>query len=349
MASSCCNTGDEHDHVKKADWLLRGTLAIIIAALAVHFTHLNIPYLGEFAHAVYSLLGVMWWGILAGIVAVGVMAKVPREYFNVILGRGDTLGGLARAAVAGLVLDLCSHGILMIAAKLYERGASIGQVMTFLIASPWNSFSLTLILIALVGLKWTALFILFSVVVAMITGYIFMLLVKKGVLPDNPNTQPVPVDFDLKADAKARLKNFKFNKQYIRDVIVVGFKDSKSVMRWLLLGLILAALIRAFVSTEMLTTYFGPTMMGLFLTLLATTIIEVCSEGSTPVGAELVTRAGAPGNGFVFLMAGVSTDYTEMLVLREATKSWKIAFFLPLITVPQIIFIGYIMNMFGGS
>ena len=30
----------------------------------------------------------------------------------------------------------------------YERGATIGQVMAFLIASPWNSFSLTLILIA---------------------------------------------------------------------------------------------------------------------------------------------------------------------------------------------------------
>ena len=35
----------------------------------------------------------------------------------------------------------------MVGAKLYERGASIGQVMAFLIASPWNSFSLTLTLV----------------------------------------------------------------------------------------------------------------------------------------------------------------------------------------------------------
>jgi len=106
--------------------------------------------------------------------------------------------------------------------------------------------------------------------------------------------------------------------------------------------------VRAFVPTEMLTTYFGPTIMGLLLTLLATTVIEVCSEGSTPVGAELVTRAGAPGNGFTFLMAGVSTDYTEMLVLREMAKSWPIALSLPLITVPQILLLGYIMNVAGG-
>ena len=83
--------------------------------------------------------------------------------------------------------------------------------------------------------------------------------------------------------------------------------------------------------------------------MLATTLIEVCSEGSTPIGADLVTRAAAPGNGFAFLMAGVSTDYTEMMVLRDMTKSWKIALSLPLLTVPQILVLGWIMNQFGAG
>jgi len=107
---------------------------------------------------------------------------------------------------------------------------------------------------------------------------------------------------------------------------------------------VLAALIRTFVPDDMMSTYFGPTIIGLLLTLLVTTIVEVCSEGSTPIGAELVTRAAAPGNGFTFLMAGVSTDYTEILVLRQITKSWKIALSLPLLTVPQILLLGWLMN-----
>lgn len=346
--SSCCGTEHNgHTHPRK-DWLLRGTLAVIAAALLVHLLHLDIPYAGEFGHAVARLLSVMWWGIAAGIVAVGLMSRVPRTYFNVLLGRGDTFGGLLRAALAGVVLDLCSHGILMVGAKLYERGASLAQVMTFLIASPWNSFSLTLILIALVGLKWTLLFIAASVAVALLTGLAYIALVKRGVLPANPHAATPPDDFDLRADARARLKDFKFNAAFVKNVIRDGFAESKPVMRWLFLGLILAALIGAFVSTETLTQYFGPSLLGLFLTLIATTVIEVCSEGSTPVGAELVTRAGAPGNGFVFLMAGVSTDYTEMLVLRETTKSWKIALSLPLLTVPQILLLGYVMNVMGG-
>jgi uncharacterized membrane protein YraQ (UPF0718 family) len=60
-----------------------------------------------------------------------------------------------RATLAGVCLDLCSHGILAVGMKLYERGASTGQVMAFLLASPWNSFSLTLILFGLIGVSWT--------------------------------------------------------------------------------------------------------------------------------------------------------------------------------------------------
>lgn len=348
--SDCCGTaGHSHGGKKRIDILLWGPLAVIAAALVVHATGLDIPHVSMFAHAVAGLLSIMWWGIAAGIVAVGLMTRVPREYFNRMLGRGDTFGGILRAAAAGLVLDLCSHGILMVGAKLYERGASLAQVMTFLIASPWNSISLTIILFALVGIKWTLVFIAASAVIAVATGMIYIVLVKRGILPDNPNKIDVPDDFNMMADAKARLKSFTFNGVFVGGVLRDGVVEGRSVMRWLFFGLILAALVRAFVSTEMLTQYFGPTMLGLFLTLIATTIIEVCSEGSTPVGAELVTRAGAPGNGFTFLMAGVSTDYTEMLVLHETTKSWKIAFSLPLLTVPQILVLGYIMNMAGGG
>ena len=80
------------------------------------------------------------------------------------------------------------------------------------------------------------------------------------------------------------------------------------------------------------------------MTVIGATIIEVCSEGSVPIAADLVNLAKAPGNGFTFLMTGVSTDYTEIMALKETTGSWKIALFLPIITVPQVILLGYLLN-----
>ena len=106
----------------------------------------------------------------------------------------------------------------------------------------------------------------------------------------------------------------------------------------------LAALIRTFVSPEHFETYFGPTLAGLGLTLLVATILEVCSEGSVPLAADLLTRANAPGNSLTFLMAGVSTDYTEVMVLREVTKTWRIPLCLPLVTLPQILLLGVMLN-----
>ena len=349
MSKGCCSIeGDGHVHAKRGpDYFFLVTLAVIVVAVGVHAAQIGIPYVSEFSHAVAGLLKIMWWGLVAGILAVGLMQRMPRAYFNALLGRGDTFGGIMRAALAGLLLDLCSHGILMVGAKLYERGASLAQVMTFLIASPWNSFSLTIILIALIGLPWTLAFIAGSFVIAIVTGVLFLWLTRAGKLPPNPHSEKVPEGFNVLADAKARLKHFRPRAAFFAGVVRDGIIEGRMVMRWLFFGTIIAALIRAFVSTEMLGVYFGPTILGLLLTLLATTVIEVCSEGSAPIGAELVTRAAAPGNGFAFLMAGVSTDYTEILVIREFTKSWRIALLLPLLTVPQVLLLGWLMNLYS--
>ena len=88
------------------------------------------------------------------------------------------------------------------------------------------------------------------------------------------------------------------------------------VLRWIFFGIFLAGLVRAFFSPETFGTWFGPTLGGLGLTVLVATTMEVCSEGSTPIAADLLTRASAQGNGFAFLMTEVSTDYTEIMVLK---------------------------------
>ncbi len=338
-----------HSTKKKFDFLLWGSLTTVILFYLIYIFFLNeikdIKPLFIFSESVFDLMNTIWWGLLIGIIMVGILAKIPREFVISMLGRSGGLNGIVRATLGGVLLDLCSHGILMVGAKLYERGASTGQVMAFLIASPWNSFSLTLILIALIGLKWTLLFIVLSMLIAIISGLIFEYFTSKGTLPANPNQIDLPKDFKFMAEAKKGLKETKFTPQLFQNMFWSGIKDSRIVVKWALFGVILAGLIRAFVSPEQFSTNFGPTLAGLGLTLVFATIIEVCSEGATPIAADLLTRAEAPGNSFAFLMTGIATDYTEIMVLRDTTKTWKIPLFLPLITVPQIIIISWVMNI----
>ena len=347
-APSC---GDEHDHEHggRVDWLLWGSAALVVAGISLHFHGISMDSpLGIYAHASWDLMSQMWWGVALGILFVGLLARIPRELVMAILGKGGTFNGILRACAGGVLLDLCSHGILLVGTKLYERGASLGQLMAFLIASPWNSFSLTLVMIALMGLKWTLAFMLLSMLIAIIAGLAFDACVARGILPANPhvdpNEQPVPF--------KIALRDFWENKGVFSAATLPaifrdGMKDARMVLRWLLFGVVMAAAIRALVPPESFATYFGATGLGLLLTIIAATVIEVCSEGSTPIAADILTRAHAPGNSFAFLMAGVSTDYTEIMVLKDTLKSWKAALFLPLITLPQIILLAWILNQFS--
>ena len=150
----------------------------------------------------------MVWGLAFGIFFVGLLEKIPREFIVALLGRGGTFSGVLRAA--GVFLDLCSHGVLMVGMKLYERGTSLGQVMAFLIASPWNSFSLTLILWALIGIQWMSVFLLLSMVIAIISGVLFDRLVKQGSLPKNTQEIELPEAFNFWAKAKSGLKQTSF-------------------------------------------------------------------------------------------------------------------------------------------
>lgn len=353
--NECCHKEKKHETCHETnhghDYLLIVTSISIVTSYLIFLlpdSGLDASgYLTTYISSNVTLINTMSWGIIVGIIFIGLIGTIPREFIIALLGDKNGVGGIIRATCAGVLLDLCSHGILMVGTKLYEKGASVGQVMAFLIASPWNSISLTLILWALVGFKWMMIFLLASMLIGIISGLIFEHLVKIKILPDNPNRIDLPDGFDIFKEAKSAFTRFRLTPRWLISTLIQGIKDSRMVVRWIFLGVILASLIRTFVATDQFQTYFGPTIIGLGLTLVVATIIEVCSEGTLPIAADLLTRANAPGNSFTFLMAGVATDYTEIMVLKEATGRWIIPLFLPLVTLPQILVLGIIFNHFN--
>ena len=185
--SSCCPSNKPVARCRP-DYLLWVSGTIVIAGYLLFWLlgdkalggQTELPlWLVIMTSGIFELVNKMWWGLLAAVVFVGLLERVPRELVMSALGQGGTLKGIGRATLAGVMLDLCSHGILMVGVKLYERGASIGQLMAFLIASPWNSLSLTIVMIALMGWQWTLLFIVLSMLIGLLTGVIFDRLVAK--------------------------------------------------------------------------------------------------------------------------------------------------------------------------
>ncbi|MBB5353010.1 hypothetical protein HNR46_003263 [Haloferula luteola] len=339
--ASCCGGGG------RVDFLLWGSLIVVAVGVIAHFIGGGPAKWQTFADGTWELMAKSWWGILVGIAAVGVLGQVPKEVVARLLGQGGTTSGILRATFAGTLLDLCNHGILMVGMQLYRKGASLGQVIAFLVSSPWNSLSLTLILIGLIGWKWTLSFIVLSMVIGIISGRVTDLLVKRGTLPQNPHAIDIPEQYRLRDGLAEVWRNIRPGDGNLRRMLKAGLSESRMILRWIFFGFVMAAAIQTFVPDHTFQEFFGPSLLGLLLTLIATTIIEVCSEGSSPIAADLLRRAGAPGNAFTFLMAGAATDYTEIMALRETTRSWKATLALPLLTTPQVLLISWVLNHFS--
>jgi uncharacterized membrane protein YraQ (UPF0718 family) len=246
--------------------------------------------------------------------------------------------------LAGFLMSACSHGILALAIQLYKKGASTPAVVSFLLASPWANLPITILMFGFFGIK-AFLIIISAVVIALITGFIFILLESRKMVESNPNTLAVPEGFSIIQDARRRLAGTKFNPAAAVKGIWKGSAAlANMVLWWILLGMLLASLAAAYIPTHFIHQYMGPTLLGLLVTLVLATVIEICSEGSAPLAFELYRQTGALGNSFTFLMAGVVTDYTEIGLLWT-NVGWKTAVWLPVITVPQVLLLSWLFNL----
>lgn len=332
-----------------APWYKERITIAIAATVAFLIISYVFPPLGPFFDAFMDYLSLIWWAILVGFFIGGVIDYfIPREYIEKYLSK-HRKRTIVYSVILGFVMSACSHGILAISMELYKKGASTSSVIAFLLASPWANLPITIILFGFFGLK--AFFIVISaIVIAITTGLIYQHLERKGMVECDKcvaGRDKSDDDFSIREDARRRWKSYDFTLknmgEALKGVIRGSWSLSKMVLWWLLIGMIMASVARAFIPHDIFTEYMGPTLIGLIITLLFATIIEVCSEGSSPLAFEIFNQTGAFGNSFTFLMAGVATDYTEIgLIWSNIGK--RAALFLPAITVPQILLLGYIFN-----
>ena len=310
---------------------LRFVGLLFIGVLLLSFT----APLQALNESLIAYLQVVWWAVLLGLVLGGVIDYfIPDGFVVRFLGQRRKLV-LLYAVVAGFLMSACSHGILAIAIQLYKKGASVPAVITFLLASPWANLPMTVLMFGFFGFK--ALFIILgAMTIALCTGLIFMLLDRLGWIESASATASAA---DLSWD---RIRHPRF-KEALQGVAGGAVSLANMVLWWILIGILAATLIGAYVPAHWFMHYLGPDTTGMLITLLFATVIEVCSEGSSPIAFEIFTQTGALGNPFIFLMAGVATDYTEIGLLWSNIGR-RTALWLPAVTVPQILFVAWLFN-----
>ncbi len=342
-SSSCCNHEKES---RKRPWYQKQLFLTVLASLILYLTSILFPVFRSFREAFKMYLAMIAWPVGLGFILGGLIDYyIPREYISKYLA-GKKKRTILYATGLGFLMTACSHGILALSIELHKKGASGAAVVSFLLASPWANLPVTFLLIGFFG--WRGIIIILSaLLIAIVTGLIFQVLAEKNLIEHNVHTLTTAHDFSIAKDIAKRFKGYQFTLENLkRDFLGITkgvYELAEMVLWWLLVGIVLASLASAYVPAGIFHRFFGPSLLGLAMTLVAATVLEVCSEGTSPLAFEIYKQTGAFGNAFAFLMGGVVTDYTEVGLIW-VNVGRKTALWMLVVTIPQVILLGWIFN-----
>jgi len=272
----------------------------------------------------YLLLGFLIAGLL--------YVYFPKEKVTKYLGKNNFWSTL-NAALIGIPLPLCSCGVIPTGISFYKSGASKGSSVSFLISTPQTGVDSVLATYALLGLPLAII----RPIIALITGVVGGLITNASEKKNTPKPTINPVD-----DKKIPEGKIEQLKTMMRYAFVEFLQD---ISKWLIIGLMLAALMAVLIPEDFFTNYLGNEYLSMLVVLVASIPLYVCATGSVPIAAVLLMKGLSPGAAIVFLMAGPATNAATITVIGNVLgKRTLISYLISIIG--GALFFGVIVNEF---
>lgn len=279
----------------------------------------------------WTLLCEMAPYLLLGFGIAGVLhAFVPAHVYKSHLAPA-TFGSVVKAALFGIPLPLCSCGVVPTAMGLRREGASEGATVSFLIATPQTGVDSIAATYSMMGLPFALLRPVAALVTALGGGAAANVFARRrrrrgaDTVQDAAVCTPTPPSLGVAARIRLALR--------------YGFATMmEDIGRWLLLGLVLAALITAFVPADFLGALAGRPLLSMLLVLALSVPMYVCATGSIPIAVALMLKGLTPGAALVLLMAGPATNAASLVVVQKALGRRVQAFYVGAILMGAVAF-----------
>ena len=298
--------------------------------------------------------------LLLGLLIAGLMkAWLPAKLLSKHLGHGDS--AIIKAALVGAPLPLCSCGVIPVATELKRSGASSPATSSFLVATPETGVDSITVSYAMLG----PVFAIFRPVSAVISAIATGFLVKtakplstpevnseqtqsscchsksKAKVQEEAVSKPSTSCCSSTQSSQATQAPDKTEKSAIEKT-TLGVKYALTqliddLVKWLLVGLIFATLVKTFIPTELLTAY-GSGIPAMLLMILISIPMYICATASTPIAAGFIMAGVSPGTALVFMMAGPATNISTLGVIKNEMGSSVLSRYLIGISVSAIAF-----------
>jgi uncharacterized membrane protein YraQ (UPF0718 family) len=250
--------------------------------------------LADFWQTVSEMSPYLLFGFLvAGILSVLVSQRFVERHLG---GRG--LWPLIKASLFGVPLPLCSCGVIPVSMSLHKHGASKGSTIAFLLSTPQTGVDSIFVTLSLLG----PVIAVFRPVAAFITGIFGGALVDTfGRGPEDQQSAPKKCTDECCGGAQ--------NRKIARGLKYAFVTLPRDIGKAMLLGLVIAALISAFVPDDFFAERLPARGIGAMIIMMLIGIpVYVCATASVPVAAALIAKGVTPGVALVFLVTGPATN-----------------------------------------
>lgn len=294
--------------------------------------------IAQFFTSLFSIINEMSPYVLLGFVIAGFLhAFVKPQLLSRHLS-GNGVAPIIKAALFGIPLPLCSCGVLPTAVSLRRQGASKGAVISFLIATPQTGVDSIAATYSLLGLPFAILRPLGALLGAMLGG----IGVRNLADEDSSNNELCVQEAEKNRDNQSKSFGIK-----CVEAIRYGLVDMiGNVGKWLIIGLVVAALITVLVPSEIFLGLSDFPILAMLLMVVVSVPMYVCATGSIPIALSLIAKGLTPGVGFVLLMAGPAANFASMMILSKFIGKRCTVIYVASVVITSIIFgliIDYIM------
>ena len=286
---------------------------------------------------------------------------------------GGGIKPILYSTIVGTILPICCFGSLPVAVSLRQKGARLGPVLAFLVATPATSISALLVTYGFMGLKFT-IFIFFAVIaMGLVMGLVGNKVEGKAKILVPPAQQALDPVCGMNVEVGKAAKTEYGGETYyfccshcqqafegspeeyiggsrqvahrVKHVFRYAFVDMvKEIGPELLLSLALAALVAAVAPVgEFVGAHFGGGL-GYLFSLGFGLIMYICSTASVPLVHAFVSQGMNIGAGMVLLLVGPITSWGTILVLRKEFGGKILAIYLAVICVMSLA-LGYCFSL----
>lgn len=279
----------------------------------------------------------IWFLLLTIIFAVSFLRTwVNTEYVRAHLQGKSALYGHVGASLFGIITPFCSCSAIPLFLGFIQARIPVGVTFSYLISAPMNNEIAIAMLFGLFGIKVTAIYIGFGLLVAILGGYF----IGKMGMEKEISIDVKPIDTELEANlTELSLK------ERAKEAWDYTFDIFKKIYLYVLIGVGVGAWIHGYIPTDFIARYTGEgNPFAVIIAVLMGIPMYSNAAGVMPLVEILTSKGMLLGTALSFMMAVTALSLPEALILKKIISLKLIGIFFAIVG-GGIIAIGYLFNL----